>query len=87
MSGEESRQQAETRGGLCLDHDTRISRNEREIEKLEKTDKELDTKREDAVRRVHKRIDLMQWSVIGAMFTVIVEGLVLVATLVTKVFH
>lgn len=57
-------------------HQHRISRNEEEIQGLWKESKELDIKRDSAVRRIHKRIDLMQWSIVGAIFAVSLNAII-----------
>lgn len=81
MSNFQSHQEAQERGSLCLDHENRIVRNSHDITEITRTCTILDGRREEAVRRVHKRIDTMQWSIVGAMFTVIIEGIILIFSL------
>ena len=64
--------------GLCLDHDSRIKRNTEDIVEVKQDVKDCNMERDKSVRRVHGRLDIMQWSIAGAMFVVAVEAVVII---------
>lgn len=81
MNGQESAQTAASRGGLCLDHENRITRNAEDIAKVDAETDKLHNKREKAVGGAHKRIDHLWWCIAGAMFAVSIEAVLVIVML------
>lgn len=78
MNGNQSSQTAQSAGGLCLDHENRISRNKGDICKLFKEVDKVDEKREKSVDSLHTRINVMQWSIVAAMGAVLLQVVIFV---------
>lgn len=66
------------------DHENRIARNGSDIQDLWRLTSNMDSKREEAVRRIHERIDNLKNMFIATMLTFIVQCVAVIGYIVVE---